>query len=241
MAKENSNVAIGLVGDYSAEHRAHIAIPQALELAAKAVGCKLETRWLGTQVLEGNTERQLAGCDAIWCVPASPYASMNGALLAIRFARERPRPFLGTCGGFQHAVIEFARNVLGYRDADHAESNPNAPVLFVTRLACSLAKATGTIHLRPGTKAAGMFAKREIVEEYNCNFGVNPKCQAALEAKGLRIGGVDGDGGVRIIELTDHPFFMASLFQPERSAFSGVAHPLIVSFVRAAASHRLTP
>ena len=238
MRNSKSGVTVGLVGDFSAGVEAHVAIPKALELAAGIVGCGVEVCWMHTQTLAQNAAQQLAGCDAIWCVPASPYASMAGALNAIRFARESLRPFLGTCGGFQHAVIEFARHALGYPDADHAESNPNAPVLFLSRLACSLAGASGTIRLRPGTKAAAIYGKAEIVERYNCNFGVNPQYQVALEAKGLRIGGIDDDGSVRIIENADHPFFMATLFQPELSALSGVAHPVIVEFVRASAGEK---
>ncbi len=150
MANVKSETAIGLVGDCSTEVKAHAAIPSALALAANVIGCDVETRWLPTPGLERGVEQQLAGVDAIWCVPGSPYASMEGALNAVRFARERSFPFLATCGGFQHAVIEYARNVLGFRDADH-------------------------------------------------------------------------------------PFFIATLFQPELSALSGVAHPLVVAFVRAAA------
>src|SRR5205809_607084 len=75
----------------------------------------------------------------IWCVPGSPYRSMDGALRANRFARENGRPFLGTCGGFQHAIIESLRNVAGLKHADHAESNPDAKMPVIVRLACSLA------------------------------------------------------------------------------------------------------
>src|SRR5437667_11486922 len=106
---------IALVGDYSPEVIAHRAIPRALELA-----------------------RDLQTFSAIWLVPASPYENMDGALAAIRFARETRRPFLGTCGGFQHALIEFARNVAGITAADHEETNPASGTLVVTRLRCSL-------------------------------------------------------------------------------------------------------
>lgn len=235
MANGKTTITIGLVGDCNPEVKAHLAIPKTLELAANSIARSVEPRWLPTPTLAQNAEPHLTGLDAIWCVPGSPYASMEGALNAIRFARERSRPFLGTCGGFQHAVIEFARNALGYRDADHAESNPGAPVLFVTRLACSLAEATGSIRLHPGTRPQAIYGQSKIAEQYNCNFGVSSQYQAALEAQGMRIAGVDESGAVRIIELADHPFFLATLFQPELSAESGGPHPLIVAFVRAAA------
>src|SRR5436305_12424662 len=117
-------VRIGLIGDFNPEVKAHIAIPQALTLASRHVGCDVVAEWLPTPSLESETEQRLSGFDGLWIVPASPYESMEGALLAIRFAREHGVPFLGTCGGFQHALLEYARNVLHLSGADHAESNP---------------------------------------------------------------------------------------------------------------------
>ena len=132
---------IALVGDYDPTVTAHIAIPKALELSAQALSCKLEYHWLGTETI-ANAE-MLEPFDALWCVPASPYKSMQGALTAIRFAREKPIPFLGTCGGYQHALLEFAQNVLGYQEADHAETNPEAIMPLVAPLSCALGRNGG--------------------------------------------------------------------------------------------------
>src|SRR5204862_344720 len=96
-------------------------------------------------------EERLSPFDAIWCVPNSPYASMEGALCAIRFARESGRPFLGTCGGFQHTIIEYARNVLGFHEADHAESNPAAALPLISRLACFLLLVAAVLRARGDT------------------------------------------------------------------------------------------
>jgi CTP synthase (UTP-ammonia lyase) len=103
----------------------------------------------------------VAGFDGLWCVPASPYRSMDGALTAIRFARERSRPFLGTCGGFQHAVIEYARNVLGWPDAEHAETSPDAARPVINELECALVEATETVTLFPGTRIARRIPGRQ--------------------------------------------------------------------------------
>src|SRR5216684_9028330 len=119
-------VRIGLIGDFNPDVLAHIAIPEALTLAAREVECSVGEEWLPTALLERDSEKRLAAFDGLWVVPASPYESMEGALLAIRFARERGVPFLGTCGGFQHVLIEYARNALGIKEADHMESNPSA-------------------------------------------------------------------------------------------------------------------
>ena len=95
---------VGLIGNYDARVPAHQAIPRALELASAAVGaCRVESCWLPTEMLVNNLSTWLSGLDGLWCVPASPYASTDGALGAIRFARTERVPFLGTCGGFQHA------------------------------------------------------------------------------------------------------------------------------------------
>ena len=129
-------LAIALIGDRDDAVTAHRAIPKALALAAEATGVDLRPAWVATDGI--NADADLAGYDGFWCVPASPYRSMDGALRAIRFARTHDKPFLGTCGGFQHAVVEYARNVLGWADADHAETAPDAARAVIVPLACSL-------------------------------------------------------------------------------------------------------
>jgi CTP synthase (UTP-ammonia lyase) len=230
-----STIRIGLVGDYNPEVTAHIAIPQALAFASEAIGLGVAGEWIGTETLEREVEERLSSYDGLWCVPASPYASMQGALNAIRYARENMHPFLGTCGGFQHALIEYARNVMGITEADHAESNPDASVLFVTPLTCALRGVKGKIVLKEGSRAREIYGVGESVEEYNCGFGLNPQYRAMLEESDLRVTGLDDEGEVRVVELAGHPFFMATLYQPERQALTGVAHPLVNAFVQAAA------
>jgi CTP synthase (UTP-ammonia lyase) len=160
---------------------------------------------------------------------------MGGALRAIRFARERGVPFLGTCGGFQHALIEYARNVLGMEGADHAESNPEAATHIITPLACSLVGAKGRIALAEGSRVRDIYGAGEAAEEYHCNFGFNPQYRTLLDVGALRVTGIDEGGDARVVELDGHPFFIATLFQPELSALSGGRHPLVAAYVRAAA------
>ena len=109
---------IGLIGDFDPAVPAHQAIPVAIEAAADKLRTPLAFEWIPTEDI--TSVSRLAAYAGLWCVPASPYRRMDGALLAIRYARERQVPFLGTCGGFQHAVLEYARNVLGWADAGHA-------------------------------------------------------------------------------------------------------------------------
>src|SRR5262245_5535839 len=106
-------VRIALIGDYNPAVKAHQGIPRALTLAAEASGGSCAWDWVHTSTLLKDPSAQLAGFEGLWCVPASPYANTDGAVAAIRFARVTKRPFLGTCGGFQHALLEYAEAIWG--------------------------------------------------------------------------------------------------------------------------------
>jgi CTP synthase (UTP-ammonia lyase) len=230
-------VSIALVGDYNPAVTAHQAIPRALEMASQAAGASVSWEWVGTGDIGADPAALLSGHDAIWCVPASPYASMSGALGAIRFARESGRPFLGTCGGSQHALLEYARNVLGLQGADHAESNPDASLPLISALSCALMEKAASIRLVEGSRLRRICGAPEIEETYHCSYGLNPALEHLLAGTDLRISGRDDAGEVRAIELDRHPFFFGTLFQPERSALHGRRHPLIDAFVSAARDH----
>ncbi len=227
-------IRIALIGDYSPDVPAHTAIPRAIELAANDLGCAFEMTWMQTDSLElcNQQPHVLDPYDGIWCVPGSPYASMDGALHAITFARQHPLPFLGTCGGSQHALIEYARNVLGLAEADHAESNPASELPLIAPLSCALVEVSESIKLIPGTRIAQLYGKDEIRERYHCSFGPSLQYQHLFDDGKMRIAGLDDDGQARAFELTTHPFYMLTLFQPERSAATNVVHPLIRAFVQ---------
>lgn len=226
-------VRIGLIGDRGANVVAHQAIACALPLVAEALAQPVVGEWVPTDEIRDTS--RIRGLDGLWCVPATPYRSMDGALCAIRFAREHRRPFLGTCGGFQHAIVEYARNVLGWADAEHAETAPLAARAVIAPLACSLVEVTGSIRLRAGSKIAAAYGQLATTEGYHCRYGLNPAFRAQLAAGALRISAEDDAGDVRAVELHDHPFFVATLFQPERAALAGRVPPLVAAFARAAA------
>lgn len=227
---------IGLIGDYNSSVTAHRAIPIALRMAANALSKPIEDHWIPTEEIQENSF--LAQYDGLWCVPASPYRSMEGALLAIRYARESNIPFLGTCGGFQHAIVEYARNVLGWKDAEHAETAPDAAFPVITPLECSLVEKTGVVRLQAGSRLARAYGREEITEGYHCRYGLNPTLQAKILTGTLRIGAVDSAGEVRAVELDSHPFFVATLFQPERAALNGIISPPVLEFVRTIATRQ---
>lgn len=229
-------VSIGLIGDYDESVPAHQAIPLALQRAAESSGITLEYRWVPTEDIA--TVADISHFDGLWCVPASPYRNMDGALLAIRHAREGSVPFLGTCGGFQHAIVEYARNVVGWADADHAETAPGSSRAVISPLECALVEATGYVRLYPGSRIASAYGTEKTTEGYRCRYGLNPEFRAALTRGPLRASADDETGEVRAVELDGHPFFVATLFQPERAALKGEAAPLVNAFARACATSR---
>src|SRR4029450_212889 len=137
------------IGDYNPTVIAHEAIPAALDRAAAESGGSVDWTWVHTSSLGADVARNLGAFNAIWCVPASPYANTAGAIAAIRFTRETRRPFLGTCGGFQHALLEYAEAVWGVSTAAHAELDPEAPDPVIVQLDCSLVEPKGEVRFTP--------------------------------------------------------------------------------------------
>ncbi len=225
---------IALVGDHRSEVIAHQAIPLALARARDEGQAGIAWVWVGTDTLGGDVAQQLAEFHGVWCVPASPYANTAGALAAIRFARLGERPFLGTCGGFQHALLEYARDVWQLPDAAHAELDPHAANPLVSRLSCGLVEVSGEIRPTPGSRFAAIYGGASTATEgYHCNYGLDPAAAWRLDSGPLKVAARDAAGEVRAIELDGHPFFVATLFQPERAALAARSHPLIASFVHA--------
>jgi CTP synthase (UTP-ammonia lyase) len=226
---------IALVGDRSPHVQSHVRIPSLLEAVRDRDGLPVEAYWIPTdEVGEG-----LAGFDGVWLLPGSPYRSEAGAVAAARSAREGGIPVLGTCGGFQHMLLEFARNACGIPQAGHAEYagyDPAEEDAVITPMACSLAGHEAEVNLVPGSSAEQIMGTTRSVERFNCAFGPNPAYLDPLAAHGLRFTGHDDDGQVRIAELPGHPFYFATLFQPELAGDGTRLHPVITAFAAACAS-----
>src|SRR5690242_1910424 len=218
---------LAIVGDYDPTMYTHLAIDEALGHVRELREHALEWSWVATASLDSNVESRLALTDAVWLAPGSPYASLDGALAAVRHARTKALPFLGVCGGFQHAILEFARNVAGIADADHAETNPSAATAVIAPLACSLVGKSAPVFLDPTSRTASIYGRWRVVERYHCSYGLNPAFRTRIESAGLRVVGEDDHGDARVIELSAHPFFIATLFQPQLESSSGAPAPLV--------------
>ena len=230
----NHTARVALVGDRSANVRAHARIPVLIEALLRREGIALDAYWIATPEAE---ECDLSGFDAIWVVPGSPYASADGAIAAVWTARERRIPFLGTCGGFQHALLEYARHVCGLATVQNAEVTPEARDQLIVPLECSLVGHEEAVMVVPGTLAAKITGPGRRTERYHCAYGLNPAYLDALTGGGLRFSGFDDSGQVRIMELPGHPFFIGTLFQPELDGDGTHPHPVIVALAAAAAEH----
>jgi len=223
--------SIALLGEYSAEFEPHVATSAAIEHSATALGVSVDANWVSTVDVD---ETLFDDHQAIWVAPGSPYKNMQNTLSAIRHAREQRVPCLGTCGGFQHIVIEYARNVLGFADAEHAEYDPYSSNLFISELECSLAGRALPLKFAKGSHVAKIYGALSATEQYYCNFGVNPDHVGDLSAGPLDVVGSDEEGEIRIVELFDHPFYVATLFVPQLQSTPLQPHPLVTAFLEAA-------
>jgi CTP synthase (UTP-ammonia lyase) len=224
--------AIALVGDRDPRYLTHRELDAALTL----MPAEVEARWVATD--EPDAAR-LDRFDALWVVPGTPYRDDRPVFAGIERARTEGVPILGTCGGFQHMVVEFARNAAGIREAAHAETDPGAAVHAVSPLACSLEGQVRQVTTVPGTRVAELCGPGPFPGFHWCNYGVDPGLLDRLVASGLVVSGTAPDAGVEAIELPGHPFYLATLFQPQvGSSETGKLHPLIDALVEAAAGVR---
>ena len=224
---------IALIGDQDPSVTAHVAIPKAIKIASQERDRNVEGVWVETENLSGNIPHLLAEYSGIWCVPGSPYQNVDGVLSAIQYARERKIPFLGTCGGYQHAILEYARQVLEFTQADNVEVNPDAFMPLIAPLSCALLEADGVVLFSSASQVGQIYNAKQAVEKYHCSYGLNVEYLSIFEESDLLIAGVDPQGEPRVIELKNHPFFIGTGYQPERSALLNERHPLITAFVEA--------
>jgi CTP synthase (UTP-ammonia lyase) len=225
----HSATRIGLIGDFNEQHKSHQAISKALAAASGA----LEAVWLPTDSVGNGTN--LADFDGLWCVPGMPYRNAEGALAAIRHARTTRTPFLGTSAGFQYAIIEYARDVLGLVDAEHQKINPKAATPVISPLGCALAGVKARVRFMDGSKLKRAYGASEALAEYHCSFGINGRYRRLLEGRDLCVSALDDQNEIRAVELDGHPFFVATLFQPELHLPS----PVVNAFVEVCERKRL--
>jgi len=244
-------VRIGLIGKYVQLPDAYLSVVESLKHAAFAHGSTLEIRWIASDELEtADLDEVLGPLDGILVPGGFGVRGIEGKIRAVTYSREHDVPFLGICLGLQCAVIEFARNVAELEEANSSEFDTATPYPVVDVLAGQdLDSLGGTMRLgaypcrlTPGSKAAAAYGTELIYERHRHRYEVNPRLRRRLEDAGLLCSGESPNGTlVEIIELPDHPWFVAGQFHPEFKSRPDHPHPLFHGFVGASLARRPAP
>ena len=243
------NVKIALVGKYVELHDAYISVVESLKHAGYKHNSKITIDWIQSEdVTEENVNDYLKDADGILVPGGFGDRGVEGKITAIKYARENKVPFFGICLGMQLAAVEFARNVCGLTGAHSSELDPNTPYPIINLLPDQedVVEMGGTLRLGsyPCTLAEGSVAHKEygeinIAERHRHRYEFNNFYRERLTDKGLVLSGVSPDGRlVEIIELPEHPWFVAGQFHPEFKSRPEKAHPLFAGFIRASLENR---
>ena len=246
-------VRIAIVGKYVELEDAYKSLREALTHAGVANNLRVNVDWLESEnLMKDDYETQLQDFDAILVPGGFGKRGISGMLRAIKYARKSGTPYFGICLGMQTACIEFARNVCGLRDADSTEFSPDTPfpIIFKLRDLVGVDELGGTMRLgawqcelKEGSLAREIYRNEpEISERHRHRYEFNPEFRAHLEKEGMIFSGISPDGKfVEMIEFSreKHPFFVACQFHPEYKSKPINAHPMFVSFVKAAWQNRL--
>ncbi|MFM7722538.1 MAG: CTP synthase [Bacteroidota bacterium] len=239
-------VHVGLVGKYVELKDAYKSIAEAFIHAGTSIDCKVIVHWIHSEeIFAKNVASKLSNLDGILVAPGFGSRGIDGKIEAIKFAREKHIPFFGICLGMQIATIEFARNVLGFKDAHSTEMKAYTkhPVICLMEEQKSIVNKGGTMRLgsypcalKKGSKAYKAYGKVNVEERHRHRFEFNNEYKDAFEKAGMKCVGTNPKSGlVEIIELENHPFFVASQFHPEYKSTVMNPHPLFVGFLKACA------
>lgn len=240
-----SEVTIALVGKYVKLHDAYLSVIEALKHGGIANRTKVQMKWVDSELLtKENLDEYLANVDGILIPGGFGSRGTEGMILAAGYARENKLPFLGICLGMQMAIVDFARNVLGFSDANSAEFAPDTahPVVDLMPEQNGVENIGGTLRLgaypcvlAAESKAYKLYGKPEISERHRHRYEVNNDYRQAFSENGMMISGTSPDGRiVEMIELSDHPFFVGTQAHPEFKSRPNRVHPLFAGFVESA-------
>ncbi|WP_424769107.1 CTP synthase [Paenibacillus sp. sgz302251] len=236
---------IAIVGKYVALHDAYLSIVESLGHAGIASESEVNLRWVNAEELtEQNIADQLQGVHGVLVPGGFGDRGIEGKITAIKYARENKIPFFGICLGMQVAVIEYARNVAGYANANSSEINPSTPYPVIDLLPDQkdIEDMGGTMRLglypcklTPGTLASKEYGEELVYERHRHRYEFNNEYREAIESAGLRFSGTSPDGRlVEMVEIADHPWFLAVQFHPEFTSRPNRPQPLFRGFVQAA-------
>ncbi|WP_052350370.1 glutamine amidotransferase-related protein [Paenibacillus gorillae] len=222
---------IGVIGDFNPVYLSQQATNDALDHSIYKTQAQVQYDWIPTVTIAEQLDVIKNNYQGFWIAPGIP-ESAAGVLQIIRYAREHNVPLLGTCGGFQHIILEYAKNKLMLEDADHEELNPDASNLVISKLACSLVGQTGEVFIKQPSLVSSLYQETAVIEQFRCSYGLNPNFEVPIDEAGLKIVGTDAEGRPRIVELAEHPFFIGTLFVPQLSSSNANPHCLVNAFIK---------
>ena len=242
-------VEIALVGKYTQLHDAYLSVVEALHHGGFQNRTEVEIRWVDSEEVERQgTDALLEGIDGMIIPGGFGSRGTEGMIRAAEYARTRQIPYLGICLGMQMASIEFARNVIGYADANSSELDPNTthPVIdlmpeqkHVTDLGGTMRLGAYPCKLRKGSKAEALYGREQISERHRHRYEFNNEYRDLYEKNGMMLSGISPDGRiVEMIELRDHPYYIGTQAHPEFKSRPNHAHPLFAGLVAAAIEHK---
>lgn len=240
-----TEVTIALVGKYTQLHDAYLSVVEALKHGGIASRASVSIKWVDSEeVTEENLSEVFRGVHGILVPGGFGKRGTEGMILSARYAREQKIPYLGICLGMQMAIVEFARDVLGYRDADSSEFCPETlhPVIDLMPDQNGVEDIGGTLRLgsypcmlKKESLAYRLYGKEEIAERHRHRYEVNNNYREKLKGAGMLLSGLSPDGHiVEMIEISDHPFFIGTQAHPEFKSRPNHAHPLFGGFIQAA-------
>ena len=243
------NVEIALVGKYVELHDAYISVVEALSHGGYANDSKVKIRWINAEDIEnGDVNEILKGVDGVLVPGGFGDRGVEGKIESIRWARENKVPFLGICLGMQCAVIEFSRNVLGFEGANSSEINPNTkyPVIDLMNDQKDIENLGGTMRLGQypckldeESKSHDLYGADLINERHRHRYEFNNTYRDQISEAGMKIAGTSPDDRlVEIVEIPDHPWFVAAQFHPELKSRPNKPHPLFRGFIEAALNNK---
>lgn len=234
----SADLRLAALADFDPEFPPHAKTTEAVLHVERRLGVAIGMDWVSSADLRRVGPERLSGYDAYWIAPGR-FDDLEAGLAGVQFARESGRPVLGTCGGCQSMVLEFARDVVGLERPRHEAYDGAGDPLVVHRLACSLRGRRMELVLdERQSKLTAAYGATRAEEEYYCEFGVNPAYEALLSEHGLGVAARDGNGEARIFVLGGHPFYVATVFVPQLRSTPERPHPLVGAFVRAAGAVR---
>jgi CTP synthase len=252
MQNPKVKVTIALVGKYTQLHDSYLSVVEALHHGGFSNDAQVKIRWVDSEELEKEPERLdevFYGIDGMIIPGGFGNRGTEGMILAAQYARTKGIPFLGICLGMQMALVEFARNVVGWKDANSSELNPDTehPVIDLMPEQAGVTQLGGTMRLGAypcklvrGTLAHRLFGKEEIQERHRHRYEVNNELREQLAAAGLTLSGISPDGRiVEMIEWNRHPYYIGTQGHPEFKSRPNRAHPLFAGLVMAAVSRKV--